>query len=333
MGTFAGFIYRQLIVKPKPLAANVRLDGKTALVTGANAGLGFEAARELSSHGLARLILAVRTVSKGEEARDMILAESPGVTVEVWALDHESFVSIDEFGRRASELDRLDIVILNAGVKNLDYVETKTGHESHLQVNHLGTALVSVHMLSPLSRTAKLLGSPTRLTIVSSENHFWANFKELQAVNTRAQLDSYRDCFRGLDRINIEEYSTSKLLNVLWMCELSGRAGKMGLDIVINSVNPGLCASSLHCTDPQATRAVRLIAYTSAQGGYCLTDAVVLHGEARGAYLSEQSVKDPSTFVLSGAGRGAQKKLWKETVDLLKTEAPVVEILQSLTSV
>jgi retinol dehydrogenase-12 len=134
MGTFAGFFYRQLAVKPKPLPASVRVDGKTALVTGANAGLGLETARDLASRGLARLILAVRSVGKGEEAKKLILAESPGVEVLVWTLDHESFESIDEFGKRVAELDRLDIAILNAGVKNLDYVASKTGHESHIQV-------------------------------------------------------------------------------------------------------------------------------------------------------------------------------------------------------
>ncbi|KAL2754838.1 hypothetical protein ACRALDRAFT_1071479 [Sodiomyces alcalophilus JCM 7366] len=333
MGTFAGFFYRQLTIKPKPLAANVRLDGKTAIVTGANVGLGLEAAKELAAHGLARLILAVRTIAKGEEARLQILAQSPGVEVLVWALDHESFDSIDEFGRRVAKLDRLDIVILNAGVKNVDYVESKTGHESHVQVNHLGTALVSVHMLAPLDRTAKALGAPGRLTIVSSENHFWAKFKERKAPNMLAELDTYRDCFRGLDKANIERYSTSKLLNVLWMRELSDRARKMQLDIVINTVNPGFCASSLHRTDPQASTAVNLIAWTAAQGGHCLTDAATLHGDARGAYISEQKVKKPSSFVLSQAGRETQSRLWKETVDLLKNEAPAVDMLQSLHSV
>lgn len=76
MGTFAGFLYRQLAVKPKPLAASVRLEGKTALVTGANTGLGLEAARGLATRGLARLILAVRTVAKGEEARKQISGDS-----------------------------------------------------------------------------------------------------------------------------------------------------------------------------------------------------------------------------------------------------------------
>lgn len=134
MGSFLGFFYRQLTIKPQPLDKNVKLDGKTAIVTGANAGLGLEAAKELAAHGLARLILAVRSISKGEAARDEILAQTPAVEVLVWALDQESFTSIDEFGRRVAELDRLDMAILNAGAKNVDYVQSATGHEMHVQV-------------------------------------------------------------------------------------------------------------------------------------------------------------------------------------------------------
>lgn len=291
MGTFAGFFYRQLTIKPKPLPSNVRLDGKTALITGANAGLGLEAAKELAAHGLARLILAVRTPSKGDAAKQEVLAINPAVDVQVWELDHESFASIDAFGRRADTLDRLDIVILNVGVKYLDYVQSKTGHEAHVQVNHLGTALVSVHMLVPLDRTAKALGTPTRLTIVSSENHFWAKFKELKAPNALAELDTAKACFKGMSRANIERYSTSKLLNVLWMRELNARAARLHLDIVINTVNPGFCASSLHRSDPQAGKAVKLLAWTAEQGGHNLADAATKHAEDRGAYISEQIVK------------------------------------------
>lgn len=146
-------------------------------------------------------------------------------------------------------------------------------------------------MLGPLDRTAKATGSPGRLTIVSSENHFWAKFRELKAPNALAELDTYRECFKGSDRTNIERYSTSKLLNVLWTRELSGRSEKLKFDIVINTVNPGLCASGLHQSDPQASVAVRVIAWTSAQGGHCLTDAATLHEEENGAYVSEQEVK------------------------------------------
>jgi retinol dehydrogenase-12 len=86
MGTFAGFFYRQLTIKPKPLPPNVRLDGKTAIITGANAGLGLEAAKELATHGLTRIILAVRSVSKGEAAKEQILAANPAIKVQVWSL-------------------------------------------------------------------------------------------------------------------------------------------------------------------------------------------------------------------------------------------------------
>lgn len=146
-------------------------------------------------------------------------------------------------------------------------------------------------MLGPLDRTGKATGAPGRLTIVSSENHFWAKFKELKAPNALAELDTNRACFKGMDKFNIERYSTSKLLNVLWMRELSARAAKLHLEVVINTVNPGFCASSLHRADAQASKAVNLLAWTAAQGGHCLADAATRHEEDRGAYVSEQIVK------------------------------------------
>lgn len=89
----------------------------------------------------------------------------------------------------------------------------------------------------------------------------------------------------GMDR-----YNTSKLLNILWLRELSK---KVSPDIVINGVNPGLCASTLHRSDstPGANQFNKLFAWTPVQGGHCLVDAAVLHPTDRGAYISEQTVK------------------------------------------
>lgn len=155
-------------------------------------------------------------------------------------------------------------------------------------MNHIGTALVSLHVLEALDRTAKKLSSPGRLTIVSSENHFWCKATELKASNMLAELDSNKACFQGS---SMERYNTSKLLNVLWVRELSDRVSKAKLNIVINTVNPGFCASSLHRSDPQAAKAVSLLAWTAAQGGHCLSDAATQHGANPGAYISEQAVK------------------------------------------
>ncbi|KAI1080455.1 NAD(P)-binding protein [Whalleya microplaca] len=326
MGTFPGFLYRQLTFKPKPLPSDVRLHGKTALVTGANVGLGLEACKELAAHGLSRVILGVRSTSKGDAAKGEIIANNPDIDVQVWEVDQESFESIKIFSDRAAALERLDIVILNAGVKNMEFFKSKTGHESNVQVNHLGTALLSLLLLGLLKRTATATGLPARLTIVTSENHFWPRLKEIEGPNTLAQMDEKESFGKGMER-----YNTSKLLNVLWMRELSARTGD---DIIINAVNPGFCKSSLHRSDPSGSSSfANLIGWSTAQGGHCLTDAATQHStDGRGAYISEQTVKSPSSFVLSTQGYNAQTKIWNETIQLLSNEVPGVDVLGNLGS-
>ncbi|KAI1413550.1 NAD(P)-binding protein [Hypoxylon sp. FL1857] len=325
MGSFPGFLYRQITFKPKPLPRSINLKGKTALVTGGNAGLGLEACKELAAHGLARIILGVRDISKGEEAKKKILAYNPEINIQAWELDQESFESIKTFAEKAAALDRLDIVILSAGVKNLEFIKSKTGHELHVQVNHLGTALLSLLLLGPLKKTAATTGSPSRLTIVSSENHFWAKFKEVNAPNTLLEMDKKETFGRGMDR-----YNTSKLLNMLWMRELSTKAGT---SVIINAVNPGFCRSTLHRSDSSGSSFANIIGWTAEQGGHCLTDAATQHDkDGHGAYLSEQTVKNPSPFVLSPAGKSAQTKIWNETIQLLKEEAPGIDLLGNLKS-
>lgn len=167
MGGQLGFMYRQLAFHPKPVPDKIRVDGRTALVTGAGTigSLGHAAAKEMAAHGLSRLIIAARSVTKAEAARQDIVQGHSGVDVEVWELDYESWPSIEAFARQAAQLDRLDIVVLSAGVKFLEYKKSGTGHEAHVQVNHLGTALLSLALLEPLQRTQQRLGSPTKMYV------------------------------------------------------------------------------------------------------------------------------------------------------------------------
>ena len=80
--------------------------------------------------------LTMMTAKMGErDSKEEILKATPGVEVEVWSLDYESFQSITDFGKRIASVDRLDIAILNAGVKFVDRVLSKTGHEAHIQVS------------------------------------------------------------------------------------------------------------------------------------------------------------------------------------------------------
>jgi NAD(P)-dependent dehydrogenase (short-subunit alcohol dehydrogenase family) len=95
----------------------------------------------------------------------------------------------------------------------------------------------------------------------------------------------------------MERYNTSKLLNVLWLRELSARVNSgdedgKGHDVLINGVNPGLCASELHRSDttPGVGLFNKIFAWSAREGGHCLVDAAVVQGEM-GGYVSEQVAK------------------------------------------
>lgn len=152
-----------------------------------------------------------------------------------------------------------------------------------MQVNHLGTSLLSLLLLPNLISTAIKAGSPSRLTIVSSEVHFWTPFNEKNAPSILARLDE-KDSF---NKSGIDRYNVSKLLNVLWTRELASRVKK---DMVtINCLNPGLCATSLHrTTKGLGVFLINSVAFSSVQGAHIVTDAAICHADEHGAYLSEQ---------------------------------------------
>lgn len=108
-------LYSQFFVK-LPIPAQ-SFSGQTIIVTGSNSGLGREAANHLVRLGAAKLIVAVRNISKGDAAKKYI-EDSTGRTgvVEVWELDLASYASVKAFAERAHGLERLDAVLENAGV-------------------------------------------------------------------------------------------------------------------------------------------------------------------------------------------------------------------------
>lgn len=113
-----------------PPAKHVKLESRTVIVTGANTGLGLQVAKHFAAMQPAKLIMAVRSMDKGQKARKDILAEHPSANIEVWQLDMASFASVKSFAERCkSDLDRLDFVVLNAGVSNDKWSTTSDGYE------------------------------------------------------------------------------------------------------------------------------------------------------------------------------------------------------------
>lgn len=155
--------------------------GQTIIVTGSNTGLGLEAARHLVRLGAAKVILAVRTIHKGEVAAENILASTKATkdVIEVWQLDLSNYESIKKFTKRAEGLKRLDAVIQNAGILQQEF-KTINGEEAHIAINVVGAVLLGLLVLPKLRESAKVWGTRTRLSFVGSDMQYVAVLKEAE---------------------------------------------------------------------------------------------------------------------------------------------------------
>jgi retinol dehydrogenase-12 len=121
------FLRSQLAFHP-PFPTST-FEGQTVIVTGANTGLGREAAKHIVRLGAKLVILAVRDLCKGQAASEYVATQT-GITdvIQVWQLDLSSFTSVQDFARRATALTRLDAVVENAGMWPIQF-ESFEGHE------------------------------------------------------------------------------------------------------------------------------------------------------------------------------------------------------------
>ena len=128
----------------------VHLQGKVAIITGANMGLGFETARQLAEHA-ARVVLGCRTMSKCEDARSRIIAKHSTADVSTLQLDLSEPESVEEFVKEfQSKFSSLDYLINNAGIMATAYKRNSRGWESQIATNHLGHFLLTGRLMDTL---------------------------------------------------------------------------------------------------------------------------------------------------------------------------------------
>lgn len=177
------FLYSQLLVAPP--VPHKDFTGQTIIITGANKGLGLEAARHLLHLNASRVILAVRSLSKGNAAKDDLEVSTGRLgAVEVCELDMASHESVRRFSDEISRtIDRLDAVILNAGIYSQDF-ELVDGHERTMTVNVVNTFLLALLLLPVLRKSAKTWNTVPRISIVSSDRHVMTDLPEWRAENT-----------------------------------------------------------------------------------------------------------------------------------------------------
>lgn len=211
------------------------LTGTTAIVTGANAGIGLITARELAAKG-ASVVMACRNVSAGKAAAADLKGD-----VRVEELDLASLKSVRAFADRWR--GPLDLLINNAGVMNPPtYRETADGHELMFGTNHLGHFALTGLLLPTLLHSTK-----ARVVTVSSIAHHGGNEKVLLA-NPK---DKYKP---------EPYYGNTKLANLLFGLELGRRASRTGL--VSTMAHPGISATNL-VASPDGMGANRLIRATA----------------------------------------------------------------------
>lgn len=178
------FLYSQLFVTPK--TPKHSFAGQTIIITGANSGLGLEAARYFYKLGGAKIILAVRTPSKGEAAKEDIVksvkTRTDGAsTIEVWTVDVSSTESILAFVARLKSLDRVDVLLCNAGV-NFKQHQLDEGMERSMQINVLNTFLLVLSSLPKMRETAaQFPNASPHITIVGSDAYRLTKFVEINS--------------------------------------------------------------------------------------------------------------------------------------------------------
>ncbi len=208
--------------------ANVpKQTGKSFIVTGANAGVGFEIARVLAARG-ARVLLGCREQTRAQDAIARIKRITPNAADLVWLpLDLGDLDSVRTAAEIAAKEPRIDALINNAAIMNPPLTRTKQGFESQFGVNHLGVFALTSLLLPKLAETPG-----ARVVVTSSVAHL------------KAKID-WDDLNADKSYIKNERYGGSKLASALFFFELDRRLRAAKSPVTAIGVHPGVAATSL----------------------------------------------------------------------------------------
>ncbi|KAF1966060.1 NAD(P)-binding protein [Bimuria novae-zelandiae CBS 107.79] len=300
--------------------------GRTYMITGGNHGLGLETARHLVRASAACVILTVRRMAAGEEAKANI-ERSTGRTgvVELWSLDLASYGSMKAFANKLeNEIERIDGFIANAGVW-MDRWETAEGMELTVQVNVISTMLLSVLIMPQLIASARKFGNEPKLVFTGSALGFVAE-KDLAKCGKTDVLGGLND----QKRANIaQRYALTKLVQMYAVRELAAICPVERTGVTINTIAPGVVSTGLGSDTSNMTKAATavikaLFARTAEQGSRTILHGVVAGRDSHGKMLSACKIKEHwvPKWMSDGEGKKLQKQIWSELVEVMETQQP-----------
>ena len=278
-------------------------EGRRFLITGANAGLGFETARVLAARG-AHVVLACRDAARAEAAMDLIRREVPAAELSFQPLDLADLDQVREAAAAVVAGPRIDVLVNNAGVMIPPRTLTKQGYELQFGVNHLGTfaftGLVHGHV-------------DDRIVVTASIAH-------------RSGAMDYSDLDASRSYHNWPRYQMSKLANLLFMFELDRRLSAAGRATQAIGCHPGVAMTELTRHLPLPLRYMTPLATpffnSAAQGAWPTLQAATGANVQGGDYLGPQGLGEISGA--SGPARATKaardpklgRELWERSVDL-----------------
>jgi NAD(P)-dependent dehydrogenase (short-subunit alcohol dehydrogenase family) len=283
--------------------------GRTLVVTGANSGIGLEAARTLAGAG-AHVVLACRDAARAEAAAGELRRAHPRASLECLPLDLASLASVRDFAKAfADRHPRVDVLVNNAGVMAIPRRTTADGFEMQLGTNHLGHFALTGLLLPQL-----LAARAPRVVTVSSTAHRGGRMRwdDLQGERRYTRWGAY---------------GQSKLANLLFSYELDRRSRAAGRPLVAVACHPGYSATNLQFVGPRMDGsrfmeslmawANRTFSQQAAMGAlptlYAATAPEVCGGEYYGPDRMFESWGHPKQVGSSGRSREleAARRLWE----------------------
>jgi len=261
--------------------------GRRVVVTGSNTGIGFEAARQLALKG-AEVVICSRSVDKGREAMERIRQEAPQARVCLEQLDLGDLDKVKDFAARVKQGgEKLDLLILNAGVMVPPEGKTVQGFETQFGVNHLGHFALTAHLLPLLQST-----EGSRVVVLSS------------TAATRGKMDFEDLHFQKRGYHAWAAYGQSKLANQLFTRELQRRLDAAGSKVLVTAAHPGWTATDLQRTS----------------GTFRLLNPIFAMKPPQGALPTLRAATDPAARGADYFGPGGimQVRGYPQRVDMVK---------------
>lgn len=284
-------------------------NGRVAIVTGSNTGLGFETAMALAKKEM-KVILACRNNEKAEKAKQLMLKKVPGADLEVRIIDLSSLKSVREFAKNfLNDYDKLDLLINNAGIMIPPYSKTEDGFESQMGANYFSHFLLTGLLIDVITKTP---GS--RIVTLSSIAHKngQINFEDLHWEKKYSAINAYRQ---------------SKLACLMFACELKRRLEKAGSKTLSLAAHPGVSNTELARHIPKLVLyplmpVFLLLSHTPDKGALPTLMAALSENAQSGDYYGPQGFREmkgkPGKAFSSDASRDQDvaRRLWDISEEL-----------------